>query len=161
VPTWIAVILGKGGIMKEVNFNYITINSVGKELNDKLVAGFAQSGLRSKSSYLTQVLSRGLEAEAICESVSDSSKADAILGEVKGLRGDLSALSAQLCEGAAESEAYKTALCEAFWMLVFIRNDLKIDMGGFKDGAYDALPEHLERKRKEAMEAYGNAKRAG
>lgn len=46
-------------------------------------------------------------------------------------------------------------------MLVFIKNDLKIDMGGFKDGAYDALPKHLERKRKEAMEAYGNAKRAG
>jgi len=155
------VILGKGGIMKEANFNYITINSVGKELNDKLVAGFAKSGLKSKSSYLTQVLSRGLEAEAICESVSDPSKADAILSEVKGLRGDLSALSAQLFESAAGSEAYKTALCEAFWMLVFIRNDLKIDMGGFKDGTYDALPEHLERKRKEAMEAYGNAKRAG
>jgi hypothetical protein len=48
VPAWIAVILGKGGIMKEANFNYITINSVGKELNDKLVAGFAKSGLKSK-----------------------------------------------------------------------------------------------------------------
>jgi hypothetical protein len=87
--------------MKEANFNYITINSVGKELNDKLVAGFAKSGLKSKSSYLTQVLSRGLEAEAICESVSDPSKADAILSEIKGLRGDLSALSAQLFESAA------------------------------------------------------------
>jgi hypothetical protein len=142
--------------MKETNFNYITINSVGKDLNDKLVEGFAKSGLKSKSSYLTQVLSRGLEAEAICESVSDPSKADAILSEVKGLRGDLSALSAQLCESAAGSEAYKTALCEVFWMLVFIKNDLKIDMGGFKDGTYDVLPKNLLFREKEIKQAYGN-----
>jgi hypothetical protein len=147
--------------MKEANFNYITINSVGKELNDKLVAGFAKSGLKSKSSYLDPGAEPGAGGRGhLRERVRP----------VEGRRhpqrdqrapGDLSALSAQLFESAADSGAYKTALCEAFWMLVFIRNDLKIDMGGFKDGTYDALPEHLERKRKEAMEAYGNAKRAG
>lgn len=129
--------------MKQKDFYYSTLYIYDKTLNDALTADFAESNERSKSKYLTDLISLGLTAKKQRAELSDCDKTADLYGKLTVIEKRLEELQRFILSDQTEKEIYRILLCNVYYLLDSIAYGEVFNGECLDAGLYDVLPHRL------------------
>lgn len=129
--------------MKQKDFYYSTLYIYDKTLNDALTADFAESNERSKSKYLTDLISLGLTAKKQRAELSDCDKTADLYGKLTVIEKRLEELQRFIFSDQTEKEIYRILLCNVYYLLDSIAYGEVFNGECLDAGLYDVLPHRL------------------
>lgn len=121
---------------------------------DELEKDFKESGIRSKSQYLTHLIGLGLNAKKSTTAIADIA---GIAQELQSIKSLVSDLQRQILREQTENEIYKELLCYLHYLLECIIYEEEPNYEQTELGIHDILPTRLYDKLKKLREVYGVA----
>lgn len=143
--------------MKQKDFYYSTLYIYDKTLNDALTADFAESGIRSKTAYLADLIALGLTAKKQHAELSDRDKTEDLYEKLSLIDKRLDELQWIILSDQTEKEIYRILLCNVYYLLESIVYDGIFNGKCLEAGLYDVLPPRLYRQFDRLKEAYRRA----
>lgn len=143
--------------MKQKDFYYSTLYIYDKTLNDALTADFAESGERSKSKYLADLIALGLAAKKQRAQLSDCDKTADLYGKLSSIEKRLDELQRFILSDQTEKEIYRILLCNVYYLLDSLAYGEVFNGECLDAGLYDVLPPRLYKQLNKLKETYRRA----
>lgn len=124
--------------MKEKNFNYTSLYLYDRDLVDELERDFAESGIRSKSQYLTHLIGLGLQVRK--NGNTETANMGSIIREVTEIKRALLSLQHALIKEHVSYSVYQILLCNMNYLIECLLFGDVFDIIGWEQGKYDGLP---------------------
>lgn len=143
--------------MKQKDFYYSTLYIYDKILNDALTADFAESGERSKSKYLADLITLGLTAKQQRAALSDCDKTADLYGKLSLIEKRLDEMQWFILSDQTDKEIYRVLLCNVFYLLDSLAYGEVFNGELLDAGLYDVLPPRLYKQLNKLKEVYRRA----
>ncbi len=140
--------------MKEKDFHYTSLYLYDKTMVSELEQDFCESGIRSKSQYLTHLIGLGLSAKKNGIQGTDMSVMTTDLKEIKSL---VSELQNQVLKYQSESEIYKALICYLHYLIECIIYEEIPNFEQTEQGLHDVLPSRLQDRLRRIRKEFNNA----
>lgn len=127
--------------MKEKNFNYTSLYLYDRDFVDELERDFAESGIRSKSQYLTHLIGLGLQTRK--NGNTETANMDSIIREITEIKRALLSLQHSFLKEHISNSAYQILLCNISYYIECLLFGDVFDIIGWEQGKYDGLPDRI------------------
>lgn len=127
--------------MKEKNFNYTSLYLYDRDLVDKLERDFAESGIRSKSQYLTHLIGLGLQIRK--NGNTETTNMDNITREFDEIKQSLFALQTAFLKEHVSDSAYQILLCNMNYLIECLLFGDEVNFVAWERGDFDGLPDRI------------------
>lgn len=138
--------------MKEKNFNYTSLYLYDKDLVDELEKDFAESGIRSKSQYLTHLIGLGLQTRK--NGNTETVNMDNTTREIAEIKCALLSLQHSLLKEHVSNSAYQILLCNMNYLIECLLFEDEFNLVAWERGDFNGLPDRIatiyERLKEEA-----------
>ena len=127
--------------MKEKNFNYTSLYLYDRDLVDELERDFAESGIRSKSQYLTHLIGLGLQTRK--NGNTETANMDSIIREITEIKRALLSLQHALIKEHISNSAYQILLCNMNYLIGCLLFGDEVNFVAWERGDFDGLPDRI------------------
>ncbi|MBO5046760.1 MAG: hypothetical protein J6C93_07850 [Clostridia bacterium] len=138
--------------MKEKNFNYTSLYLYDRDLVDELERDFIESGIRSKSQYLTHLIGLGLQTRK--NGNTETANMDNITREITEIKRALLSLQHSFLKEHVPNSAYQILLCNMNYLIECLLFGDEVNFVAWERGDFDGLPDRIatiyERLKEEA-----------
>ena len=127
--------------MKEKNFNYTSLYLYDRDLVDELEKDFAESGIRSKSQYLTNLIGLGLQIRK--NGNTETANMDNITREITEIKEALLSLQTAFLKEHVSNRAYQILLCNMSYFIECLLFGDEFNLVAWERGDFDGLPDRI------------------
>ena len=127
--------------MKEKNFNYTSLYLYDRDLVDELERDFAESGIRSKSQYLTYLIGLGLQTRK--NVYTETANMDSIKREIVEIKRALLSLQQDFLKEHLSDSAYQILLCNMNYLIECLLFGDEVNFVAWERGDFDGLPDRV------------------